>query len=94
MLTQRTSFHYILKELYDITKEFVPWIHSLMYLYIFRPQFFTRITNIDQFPLCNMRLSHNNKIMTRLNNSGMKNKEVCKAEAIKLSSYSFTYQKM
>lgn len=62
MLAQRTSFPYISQKLYDITKEFVPWIHSLLYLY--RPQFFTRITNIDQFPLCNLRLSYN-KFMTR-----------------------------
>lgn len=81
MLAQRTSFPYISQKLYDITKEFVPWIHSLFYLS--RPQFFTRITNIDQFPLCNMRLSYN-KFMTRLNKSEMKNKEVYKAEAIKL----------
>lgn len=81
MLAQRTSFPYISQKLYDITKELVPWIHSLLYLYIFL--FFTRITNIDQFPLCNMRLSYN-KFMTRLNKSEMKNKEVYKAEAIKL----------
>lgn len=62
MLAQRTSFPYISQKLHDITKEFVPWIHSLLYLY--RPQFFTRITNIDQFPLCNLRLSYN-KFMTR-----------------------------
>lgn len=80
MLAQRTSFPYISQKLYDITKEFVPWIHSLLYLS--RPQFFTRITNIDQFPLCNMRLSYN-KFMTRLNKSEMKNKEVYKVEAIK-----------
>lgn len=85
MLAQRTSFPYISQKLYDITKEFVPWIHSLLYLYIFIGHNFSQELQILINFLCAIWDSPITSSWRDLwNKSEMKNKEVYKAEAIKL----------